>query len=55
MQKPDLKIIFSSGYGAEALGKNFKLDPKLNFLQKPYLPQTLTRAIRRCLDGENII
>jgi len=51
-EKPGLKTIFSSGYGADALGKNFKLDPKLNFLQKPYLPQTLSRLIRRCLDGE---
>jgi PAS domain S-box-containing protein len=53
-EKPELKIIFSSGYGADALGKNFKLDPKLNYLQKPYLPQTLSRVIRRCLDGESI-
>ena len=52
-EKPGLKTIFSSGYGADALGKNFKLDPKLNFLQKPYLPQTLSRLIRRCLDGES--
>jgi len=52
-EKPELKVIFSSGYGADALGKNFKLDPKLNYLQKPYLPQTLSRVIRRCLDGEN--
>jgi PAS domain S-box-containing protein len=52
--KPSLKVIFSSGYGADALGKNFKLDPKLNYLQKPYLPQTLSRVVRRCLDGESI-
>jgi len=50
--KPSLKVIFSSGYGAETLGKNFKLDPKLNFLQKPYLPQTLSRIIRHRLDEE---
>jgi two-component system cell cycle sensor histidine kinase/response regulator CckA len=53
-EKPALKVIFSSGYGADALGKNFKLDPKLNYLQKPYLPQTLSRVIRRCLDGEAV-
>ncbi len=51
-EKPELKVIFSSGYGADALGKNFKLDPQLNYLQKPYLPQTLSRVVRRCLDGE---
>jgi DNA-binding NtrC family response regulator len=48
--RPKLKVIFSSGYGAEALGKDFKLDANLNYLQKPYLPQTLTKAIRQCLD-----
>ncbi len=53
-EKPGLKVIFSSGYGAEALGRNFKLDPKLNFLQKPYLPQTLSRIVRRCLDEHNL-
>jgi PAS domain S-box-containing protein len=49
--KPGLKVIFSSGYGAETLGKDFVLDPKFNFLQKPYLPQTLANVVRRCLDG----
>jgi PAS domain S-box-containing protein len=53
VEKPELKVIFSSGYGADALGKDFKLDPKLNYLQKPYLPQTLSRIVRRCLDGES--
>jgi signal transduction histidine kinase/ActR/RegA family two-component response regulator len=50
LERPKLKVIFSSGYGAEALGKDFKLDNNLNYLQKPYLPQTLTKAIRTCLD-----
>ena len=49
-ERPKLKVIFSSGYGAEALGKDFKLDANLNYLQKPYLPQTLSKTIRRCLD-----
>jgi PAS domain S-box-containing protein len=53
-ERPTLKIIFSSGYGADILGKNFKLDTALNYLQKPYLPQTLARAVRRCLDGKTI-
>jgi len=50
LERPKLKVIFSSGYGAEALGKDFKLDNNLNYLQKPYLPQTMTKAIRTCLD-----
>jgi PAS domain S-box-containing protein len=54
LERPKLKVIFSSGYGAEALGKDFKLDANLNYLQKPYLPQTLTKAIRQCLDQKFI-
>jgi PAS domain S-box-containing protein len=53
-EKPKTKVIFSTGYGAEALGKNFKLDPNLNFLQKPYLPDALARIVRRCLDAKQI-
>ncbi len=52
VDRPGLKVIFSSGYGADALGKDFKLDSNLNYLQKPYLPQTLARIVRRCLDAK---
>jgi CheY-like chemotaxis protein len=51
-ERPNLKVIFSSGYSADIVGKDFKLDPELNFLQKPYHPQTLALAVRRCLDGK---
>jgi CheY-like chemotaxis protein len=50
--QPGLKVIFTSGYSADIVGKNFKLDPDLNFLQKPYHPQTLALTVRRCLDGK---
>jgi PAS domain S-box-containing protein len=48
--RPELKVIFTSGYSADIVGKNFKLEPDLNFLQKPYQPQTLAQTVRRCLD-----
>jgi PAS domain S-box-containing protein len=51
-EKPQLKVIYSSGYGAETLGRNIHLDPEVNYLQKPYLPQMLARIVRRCLDGK---
>jgi len=50
--RPGLKVIFTSGYSADIVGKNFKLEPDLNFLQKPYAPQTLALIVRRCLDGK---
>ncbi|HTV42105.1 MAG TPA: ATP-binding protein, partial [Candidatus Sulfotelmatobacter sp.] len=52
-QSPGLKVIFTSGYSADIVGKDFKLDPELNFLQKPYQPQALALTIRRCLDGKH--
>lgn len=49
--RPGLKVVFTSGYSADIVGKNFKLEPDLNFLQKPYQPQTLALTVRRCLDA----
>lgn len=51
-QKPGMKAIFTSGYSADIVGKDFIIQEGLNFLQKPYMPQKLTRAIRTCLDGK---
>jgi PAS domain S-box-containing protein len=50
----ELKVIFTSGYSADIVGKDFKLEPELNFLQKPYHPQTLALTVRRCLDGKRV-
>jgi PAS domain S-box-containing protein len=52
VEQPELKVIFSSGYSADIVGKDFKLEPDVNFLQKPYHPQTLALTVRRCLDGK---
>ena len=51
-ERPGLKVIFTSGYSADIVGKNFKLEPDLNFLQKPYQPQTLALTVRRCLERQ---
>jgi nitrogen-specific signal transduction histidine kinase/ActR/RegA family two-component response regulator len=52
IERPGLKVIFTSGYSADIVGKDFKLEPELNFLQKPYQPQTLALTVRRCLDDK---
>jgi CheY-like chemotaxis protein len=49
-EKPGLKVIFTTGYDADALGKEYKLDSQWNYLQKPYLPNDLARIVRRRLD-----
>ena len=52
MDRPKLKVIFSSGYSADIVGKDFRLESEMNFLQKPYHPQTLALTVRRCLDSK---
>ncbi|MEO5804509.1 MAG: response regulator [Verrucomicrobiota bacterium] len=49
--RPEIKVIFTSGYNAEIVGKDFTLYEGLNFLQKPYQPKKLAKALRDCLDN----
>lgn len=51
-ENPKLKVIFTSGYSADMVGKNFAMREGLNFLQKPYHPEKLMQAVRDCLDRE---
>jgi DNA-binding NtrC family response regulator len=50
-ERPQLKVLFTSGYSAEVVGKDFVLRPGLNYLQKPFQPQKLALVVRDCLDG----
>jgi len=50
-EKPDLKIIYSSGYSLAVVGRDMVLQEGLNFLQKPYHPRKLAQAVRECLDA----
>ncbi len=49
--RPDLKIIFTSGYSAEIAGKDVGGDTGTAFLQKPYLPEDLIRLLGKSLAG----
>ena len=51
-ERRDLKAVFTSGYSADIVGKDFIIEDGVNFLQKPYVPQKLIRVIRKCLDGK---
>jgi CheY-like chemotaxis protein len=52
VQKPNLKVICVSGYGAEVVGKDtdFLLRAKSHYLQKPFSASNLARTVRLCLD-----
>ena len=53
-KRKDLKILYTSGYGPDMVGENFNLAEGINFLAKPYHPDRLIRAIRRCLESNPI-
>ena len=46
-EKPDLKIIYASGYSADVVGGDFSGRQGLDFLAKPYLPADLIRILDR--------
>ncbi len=50
--RPELKVLFTSGYSAEVGGKETLFQRDANFLQKPYHPQKLALAVRDCLDSK---
>ncbi len=50
-EKPGLKVIYTSGYSVDLLGRNGALYEGLNFLPKPYHPDTLAKTVRNCLDA----
>lgn len=49
-RKPGLKIIFTSGYCPELIGKDL-LSGGVAFLPKPYQSPQLAQIVRQCLDG----
>jgi two-component system cell cycle sensor histidine kinase/response regulator CckA len=51
-RKPNLKVIFTSGYSSEVLGRDFGRNDTV-FLAKPYLPPKLAHMVRQCLDTKS--
>jgi CheY-like chemotaxis protein len=49
VRKPDLKVVFTSGYSSDVMGGDVGVRDAL-FLQKPYPPPLLAKTVRECLD-----
>ena len=47
--RPDMKILYVSGYSDNEIGDHGLLDPRYELLQKPFTPQTLARKIREVI------
>ena len=50
--KPDLKVIFTSGYSAELIGTDFEREKQHAFLSKPYLPDRLAQTVAAHLQSQ---
>jgi PAS domain S-box-containing protein len=50
-RRPDLKILFTTGYTRNAVIHNGTLDPGVAFLPKPFSLDALARKVRQVLDG----
>lgn len=50
--RPEIKILFMSGYTDNAIIRHGTLESDVNFMQKPFTPELLSQRIRRILDQE---
>jgi len=50
-ERPEVKILYMSGYTENAIGHNGTLDPGIILLQKPFTLQILTAKVREVLDA----
>jgi two-component system, cell cycle sensor histidine kinase and response regulator CckA len=54
-RRPDLKIIFMSGYAEQAAVRQGLIDPHQAFISKPFTPEALVRKLRSVLDGADAV
>jgi FixJ family two-component response regulator len=50
-EKPEMRVLFMSGYSDEAVARHGILEPGLAFLQKPFSRDALVRKVRDVLDS----
>jgi len=48
--RPDIRVLYSSGYAADAIGDDGVIGDGINFLAKPYEPARLADVVRELLD-----
>lgn len=49
--RPDMKILFTSGYTADIISGKGIIDEQFDFIAKPHFPEELIRKVRNILNG----
>ena len=49
-ERPDIKVLYMSGYATNFIMHDGVVDPGTNFLEKPFHPRTLLNKVREVLD-----
>jgi two-component system cell cycle sensor histidine kinase/response regulator CckA len=49
--RPDMKLLYASGYADHAIVHHGILEPGIAYLEKPFTPETLGRRVRQLLDS----
>ena len=50
-RRPEVRVLYMSGYADEAIAQHGVLDPGTAFMQKPFTPGALAHRVREVLDG----
>jgi CheY-like chemotaxis protein len=50
--RPELRVLFVSGYARDVIAKRGVLEERVDLLEKPFSRANLLRRVRRALDGE---